>query len=330
MRKKRSDIQKRKQILLLLVIIVFCLGVGVFFLWKNKENPYSNSFSESGRENVIRYNGKEYLYNDHLSNYLFLGIDSRDPVETYETQKDAGQADVIFLVSHDRVTQKLRCLVIPRDTMTEIEVIGPDGISFGMSEDHINVQYAFGDGKTKSCELMRDAVSHLLYQIPIRQYCSLNMDAIPIMAELVDGVELVVPDDSLQDVNPEFQKGATVTITGENAEQFIRYRDTEKSQSALVRMNRQIVFLRAYMEKVQELGKADISIATRLLDGVQPYMVTNMGNDHFVDLLEASMTGEPVVENLPGEGEEGEYFDEYRVDDDQLFELIIRMFYQEI
>ena len=329
MRKKRSDIQKRKQIFFLLGFIVICVGVAGFLLWKNKEKQYSDSFSESSRESVIRYNGKEYIYNDHLSNYLFLGIDTREPVESYETQSDAGQADAIFLISHDRVTGQLQGLMIPRDTMTEIEIIGPDGKSRGMSEDHINIQYAFGDGKAKSCELMRDAVSRLLYQIPIRQYCSMNMDGIPIMTDLIGGVELEVPDDSLAAVNPEFQKGAIVTITEKNAEQFVRYRDTQKSQSALVRMNRQKIFMEAYLKKLQEVGKNDISVVTRLMDGVEEYMVTNMGTDHFADLLEASMDGEISIETLPGEGVEGEYFDEYHVDDDQLYELILHMFYLE-
>ena len=32
-------------------------------------------------------------------------------------------------------------------------------------------------------------------------------------------------------MNPEFKEGATVTITGENAEQFVRYRDIEMEQT---------------------------------------------------------------------------------------------------
>ena len=328
---KRQKVQKRKQIFFLAVVLL-AVAIGVIGLVAStiqKKNSQDSQVAES-RKDTIQYNGKTYKYNDHLTNYLFMGIDTREPVETYEIQEDAGQADAIFLLSHDRVTGQIRCLTIPRDTMAQIEVIGPGGDSFGMSKDHINIQYAFGDGKTKSCELMKTAVSQLLYQVPIRQYCALNMDAIPILVELTGGVDLVVPDDSLQDVNPEFQEGATVTLTGENAEQFVRYRDIKKTQSALVRTNRQMVFLEAYMKKVQEISKTDVSIVTRLYEGIQDYMVTNMGTDHFAKLLEASLKNQITNETLPGEGIEGEYFDEYHVDDEQLYDLIIRTFYVEV
>ena len=72
--------------------------------------------------------------------------------------------------------------------------------------------------------------------------------------------------------------------------------------------------MEAYLKKLQEVGKSDPSVVTRLMEGVQDYLVTNMGTDHFADLLEASMNGETTIETLPGEGTEGEYFDEYHVD----------------
>ena len=74
---------------------------------------------------------------------------------TYQTQEDAGQADAIFVVSMDRATEKIKVLFVPRDSMTEIEVFNPSGKSLGMTTDHINIQYAFGDGRQKSCELMK-------------------------------------------------------------------------------------------------------------------------------------------------------------------------------
>lgn len=109
----------------------------------------ANGSSEASNDNVIEYNGQTYTYNDHLSNYLFMGIDTTDEVSTYKSQQDAGQADTIFLVSMDRVTEEIRVLLIPRDTMTEIEVFNPSGESLGTTKDHINLQFAYGDGKEK-------------------------------------------------------------------------------------------------------------------------------------------------------------------------------------
>ena len=56
----------------------------------------------SSDQNTVEYEGSTYTYNDHLSNYLFMGIDSSEEVSNMESQMDAGQADSIFVVSLDQ------------------------------------------------------------------------------------------------------------------------------------------------------------------------------------------------------------------------------------
>ena len=278
----------------------------------------------------MEYKGEAYKYNDHLSNYLFLGIDTREAVDTYQSQADAGQADAIFLVSMDRATEKIKVLFLPRDSMTRIEVFNPYGQSLGETTDHLNIQYAFGDGKEKSCELMKTAVSDMLDGLPIQGYCSMNMDGISVITDFVGGIQLTIPDDSLADVNPKYKKGAVVDITGETAEQFVRYRDIDKTQSALIRQERQKTFLQALVQKAQEKAGEDAGFVTGLYDSVKSYTVTNMGNDIFAKLLAASQNGITDTETVPGEGTHGENFDEYHIDEDALSDLIISMFYEKI
>ena len=144
------------------------------------------------------------------------------------------------------------------------------------------------------------------------------------------GIQLTIPDDSLADVNPEYKKGAVVDITGETAEQFVRYRDIDKTQSALVRQERQKTFLQALVQKAQEKAGEDAGFVTGLYDSVKSYTVTNMGNDIFAKLLAASQNGITDTETVPGEGTHGENFDEYHIDEDALSDLIISMFYEKI
>lgn len=311
------------------ILLVFC--VMLLLDEENKRNEAATDYKKDAEASrvSVSYNGRTYVYNEYLSNYLFLGIDTREEVDAYDSQRDAGQADAIFLVSMNRKDNSIQILSIPRDTIAEIEAFNPAGKSLGKTEDHINLQYAFGDGKHKSCNLMKTAVSELLYHIPIQGYCSLNMDGIPVLAELAGGVEVIIPDDSLEEVNPDFYKGASVTLTAENVEQFVRFRDIGLSQSALIRQERQKVFLQAYLKKTQEIVKEDASFVTHLYEGLQPYMVTNMGNDLFVKLLEAADNGTLKSEDLPGEGVDGDGFDEYLVDKDALYKLVLKMFYRE-
>lgn len=334
----KEAICQRKIYLTILIIVIILAAVlgGGYYLWSQTKETAEVASAERGQktqtqsgesDDTIQYQGNTYKYNDHLSNYLFMGIDSREDVDTYESQQDAGQADAIFLVSLDRATEEIKVLFIPRDSMTKIEVFNPAGKSLGMTTDHINIQYAYGDGKQKSCELMKTVVSNLLEGLPIQGYCSMNMDGIPVITDFVGGVEVTVPDNSLEGVNPEFKEGAVVTLTGENAEQFVRYRDIGKSQSALVRQERQKTYLQALLKKAQEQASKDAGFVTDLYDSIKSYTVTNMGNDVLAKLLAASQKGISDTQTVPGEGTQGANFDEYHVDQDKLTDLIISMFY---
>lgn len=321
---------RKKQLLFLACVAVLLIGALIYFITKDKEESYSSDFQESNREELVEHRGKKYRYNEHLSNYLFMGIDTREPVTEYETRQEAGRADTIFVLSYDRVKKTVKGIAIPRDTITNIRMIAPDGTDLGTAKDHINMQYVFGDGKEESCQLMKEAVSGILYNVPIQGYCSLNMDGIAVFADILGGVEVTVPNNSLEKVNSEFVSGAKVTITKDNAEQFVRYRDTEIAQSAIDRMNRQKVYLEAVAEKVREKSSEDASLIVDIYENLEPYMVTNVGNDMLAKLLEADFDSGTGIVDIPGEGVEGAEFDEYHVNETELYELILQMFYEEV
>lgn len=319
-----------------MIVLAAALTVG-YFLWKQTQGIVKtgtvtgeDELVSSSGQNTVEYEGSTYTYNDHLSNYLFMGIDSTEEVSNMESQMDAGQADSIFIVSLDRAEETLQVLSVPRDTITEIEVFNPSGTSLGMTDNHINLQYAYGDGKEESCELMKTAVSNLLHGLPIQGYYSMNISGISEVGKLVGDVEIVVPDDSLEEHDPYFKEGETVIINGDNAEEFLRYRDTGKSQSALVRQQRQKTYLKALIPKLQEKMQANSSFVGNLLDDIQPYTVTNIGNDVFVKLLNAAGNSTLETQTVPGEGIEGKYYDEYHVNHDELYRLILSMFYNKI
>ena len=275
----------------------------------------------------VRYNGKTYVLNDHLSNYLLLGVDTEGSIREKKTPGSAGQTDAIFLLSYDRAKETVVCLAIPRDTITQIEIFTPGGESTGFFSDHINLQYAFGDGRQKSCELSAEAVSRLLSGIRIDGCAAVNLSSIPKLATLVDGVEITIPDDTLAKENPAFTKGSRVLLDETNTELFVRYRDTDVMQSGFDRMNRQKVFIEAFAARLSQKQKEDASTVTRIFETMKEEMITNMSNDIFVDLAGAERVGE--IETIPGSrGHEGSY-DVYRADESALYDLVIRLFYKE-
>ena len=296
---------------------------------ENAGNASGSSAGSSGSsdEGLITYDGRKYAYNSHLSNYLLLGVDTRGDISEERETREGGQSDAIFLVSYDRLEETVRLLAIPRDTMTTIAIYDRTGHYVTSMEDHITLQYAYGDGREQSCRLAVEAVSNLLYDVPILGYTAINLESIPYLADAVGGVPLTVPDDSLEEVDPAFKKGAEITLDAETTERFLRYRDTHSHQQALVRMERQKTFIRAFADRVLELQSRDPHTVTDVYETLKPYMVTNMSNDIYLDLDSARQEG--AIETIPGEGVATDLYDEYHVDDDALFLMILDMFYIE-
>ena len=114
-----------------------------------------------------------------------------------------------------------------------------------------------------------------------------------------------MPDESLEAVSSEFQAGSQVILNADNTETFLRYRDVHASQSAINRQGRQVAYLTAYLTRARELFGQDAGFASQLFTDLQPYMVTNMGNDLFVDIMGgASGDVASAIETIPGDGGE--------------------------
>jgi len=321
-------------VIIVLAAVILCIALGVFDrtgLFRSDETAAESGTegwtSERSNPNAIVYDGKTYVYNDHLTNYLLLGVDTEGSIQEKKTPGSAGQSDSIFLISYDRVKETTVGLAIPRDTITQIEKFTPGGDSLGFFSDHLNLQYAYGDGKRKSCELTSAAVSRLLSGLPIGGYAAVNLESIPSLTQFLGGVEVTVPDDSLSEDNPAFYKGNKVVLDETNTELFVRSRDTRKEQSAIVRMNRQKTFLDAFASKLAKKQKKDASTVTTLYEKMKAEMITNMSTDQFVDIAVAKRSG--GIKTIPGEtGHEGVY-DVYRIDDSGLYKMVLELFYEE-
>lgn len=308
-------------------------GLGYAGIQKKKaaEAASAKATAEADGSNTVTWQGKNYKYNQNLSNYLLLGVDKRTPAETRVGKADAGQADALFLLSLNRKTKEMTMISIPRDTMTDVESFDLEGKSLGKSKDHISLSYGYGDGGAESCKLTQEAVSNLFYGLPIQGYLAMNLDGIPELTKSVGGLTVTVPNNSLEYEYPEFAEGAEVTLTEENTEVFLRSRDVDESQSAIYRMERQKAFLDAFSKKAKECYEQNAKFAADLAVAIKPYTVTNISEDRLMKLFQTADEGDGYTEwTVPGEGTQGLSYDEYQVDDDALYAKIMETFYQEI
>lgn len=317
--------KKNKKNIMIGMALAVCIACGVIIglVLKSEKQQEVNDIPEQAiqDEHYITYNGDKYEYNYDLRNILFIGVDNADEMQEYE-EGYAGQADCLILLSADKEKKQTTLLEISRDSMTDVEVYGQDGTSLGPKRMQIAAQYAYGDGQRRSCQLTSNAVSRLLYEIPIHAYVALNVDGIAEVTELMGGVTITIPEDYTS-IDPMFQKGVTIVLKGKQAERYVRYRDVNETGSNMQRMERQTQFLKAL---AMQLSGKDIGWYQKLLEEAGEYITTDISLDEMERLKEYPMNEE--VQIVPGEVHQGEVHDEFIVDNEKLKEIIIKLFYK--
>lgn len=285
------------------------------------------------QEDWVRHDAKVYEYNDDIMTFLFMGIDKTGEVKESKGSTDGGQADGLFLAVMNPDEKKISIIAVNRDTMTDISMygIGEEG-SVKTTQAQIAVQHGFGDGKEISCELTRDAVSELFYDLPIHGYVAVNMGAISKLNDAVGGVEVTVLED-LTKANKELKKDAKVTLKGQNAFLYVKWRDTEIFESNRGRLARQKQYLTAFINKVKEATKKDITVPITLYEELSKYTVTDVTVEEAAyltgELLDYTFDGNAIY-TLEGTTKMGKKHEEFYPDKDALRDLMIQVFYQEV
>ena len=340
------------RILLRVVIILICLGIllsmtafGTYHILKvNGANSFAAAVQGQVpetqeeqpaelQEGDVYYNGKVYRYNQDTINILCMGIDKKtENIETVEgVSGQGGQADAIFLISLNPTTNDMNIISISRDTMVPIKNYDYSGNFTGESVNHLGLAYSFGDGAHTSCEMMKEAVSGLFYQMPIHGYCAVNLEAIEKLNDAVGGVTVTVPE-GFSKLVPSLQDGKTVTLQGEQASKFLQQRDTGL-ESNDDRMSRQKQYAVNFLKAAEQKMKENPSLPLQMYQELSQQMVTNIGIDQAIYLaslvLNSGFTADDMVK-LPGETTSGEYYAEYHVNEDELYQMIIDNYYDEV
>lgn len=285
--------------------------------------PGCSGARHKGEDAIIVGNESCPLKND-IKTYLLLGVDTEKSLREEKEPGLGGQSDAIYLLVCDMSKKSVHIVGIPRDTMTEIKVFLPSGKYNGVSKDHLTLQYAFGDGMEFSCQLMEEAVSKLLYGIPIDGYAALNLGAVPDLADALNGVEVIVPDDSAVSEESTFKKGAKITLTRHNIKKFLRFRDIETTLSASIRMERHKAFFRGCAKKLKSMAEEDAASVIRLYETYSSEFITDMEPEECAGL--ARFDFEEDVELIPGKYNSDADFDEFYVDETALRKMVKRIF----
>lgn len=285
------------------------------------------------KEGWVKYNGQVYAYNEDILTFLIMGIDKTKNVKEVAEGTDGGQADALFLVVLNPHDNSLSVIGINRNTMTDISVYDNNGAFVNTIKAQIAVQHGFGNGMEESCNYQVNAVQHLFYEMPIHGYAAINMDAIGPLTDMVGGVDVVALEDIKSGNSTVIKEGEEVHLEGDLAFAYIHNRDTKEFGSADHRLERQKQFITTYLQKVKQKTKEDIGFPISVYQSIAPQTVTSLTVDemtYLVSIAKDYSFDENYLYTLKGETKQGDVFEEFYVDETDLFELILKVFYEPV
>lgn len=301
------------------VLLVLMFGFIEKLIGSNK-SPESLNYTDSG-DSRIYYNDTWYIKNESIETLLVLGID-----KIADNEDASSQADFLALVVMDEDNKSFRILHINRDTMTEINQIDKHGNKYGSFTAQLALAHAYGGTGKMQCRNTATAVEKLLYGIDIDHYMSVTMDAVPIINDSIGGVTLTL-DNDYPALGSEYVKGAQITLKGDAALSFVRWRNDSPDSSNLERMERQRTYIAAAFSKYASL-EDDVALDTMFK--VNEYLVSDCTVNQLSDLLE-SLQGYTYNGTFPIEGEakKGSEYVEFYVNEDALKQTVIDLFYEQ-
>lgn len=320
-------------ILVLAAVVIRLIGKNALYNGANSKTPSIEQDDYTWQEGWIRYNDEIYAYNEDIMTFLVMGIDKEGKVKESKSLTDGGQSDAIFLLVFNPHTEEISIISVDRNTMTDIRMVGvgTDGTDV-ITQAQINVQHGFGDGEEESCELTKEAVSSLFFDLPIHGYISFNYGAVPVLNDAVGGVEVTVPE-GITKYKPEWNVGEKVRLKGEDAVLFVQWREPTEFESARVRTLRQKEYLAGFVQQAIEATKSDLSVPITLYNEVKQYTVTDISVDEMTylipEVINYSFSDEQIY-TMAGETVMGDEFEEFYPDMDALKEQVIEIFYEKV
>ncbi len=279
----------------------------------------------SEAQKTVTVDGVTYNLRRDLKTILFLGVENRDPQGGEgDMVLNNGHADIIMLFVLDPVQKIAQMVPISRDTYIDLDVYKANG-DFGYTvKKNLTMQYAFGDSPRRSCYLMKRKVSELLYGVPITGTLALQMDGIQTVVEELGGITVTLPEDYTY-IDPAYTAGAQITLDGPAAERFVRYRDTAITGTAEQRLDRDSWFVRELFGQLKAKGSLAATM-TRLLDKAEDYIENDVDAETMQLLADCTLADE--TRKVPGNVREGQFHDEFIVDEDALQDLVLDIFYE--
>ncbi len=327
--------KKNKFPAIIAVIIIVIVIIAVFksmSVLEHKNSTVSAGDTEQTEQtddvDTVYYDGKLYAQRQDLESVLIMGVDKYEDQTNDEGYSNNQQSDFIMLLVMDKTNNSYSVLHINRDTMTDIPTLDIYGDPSGSVYGQLALAHTYGKGGNDSCRNSVKAVSDYLFGVNIDHYIALTMDAVPELNDLVGGVKVKLLDDFTK-YYPEMTEGSELTLNGEEALAYVRYRMDIGDSTNINRMERQRQYMLALKDKFAEKVNSDDNFMLNTIGILSDYMVSDCTADQLSSICNTCMADKDngFVE-IPGEAVKGEEYMEFYADEDELMKTVIDLFYE--
>lgn len=303
--KKKSGVIAKRIIITLIALIIIAVVFAVVYanglLNKITDKPEADPY-----EMVTYYDGMDFLQEDfpaieemsaselygykeylkqwykngdpvsstHILNVLLIGEDTRD-----ESISDTSRADSAIIASINVDTNEIHLTSILRDLYVYFEIDGNE--HYGK----INESASLGG---MSCYIK---TIERYYKIAINNYAVVNFASFPKIIDALDGVNIKITSNEINEINnhPKRYGGVTITQTFDgtegtmklNGKQALAYCRIRKIDSDGARANRQKTVLTALLKKMKSSGTID---TVKVVNQLAGYVYTGYDKKELISI----------------------------------------------
>ena len=279
--------------------------------------------------NWIDLNDMEYATSDNLKSYLFIGTDHSGNESAKDESYQGSMADFLLVAILNKTQKTYGFIQLNRDTITEVMILDNDGEITGSSQEQLCTAHWYGGSRQQSCRNTVDAVSELLGGLSIDGYYSVGMNEIAQLNHIIGGATVTIEDD-FSKVDPSLVKGRTITLTDEQAYNYLHARMGVGDGENESRMRRQRTYMEAVYDKVIDRVRTEKSFLDDITETLGDCVTTNMDGDDFGQIRNVFRDGKDLGILVPeGETAVGARLDdgldhtEFYMDEDSLAKIMI-------
>ena len=330
--KKESVFQLIAMVLTVCAFLAAAYAVSRMIIGKNSNGTDTTTYSrQTVQAPSLLFEGKDYQMRDNMEIILVMGVDDYESIGDNGSYINSSQADVLYVFAIDHANKTYQAIQLNRETMTGVKQITGAGTE-DIEMMQLCLAHSFGRNDKERCRNTVDAVSGLIFNVPIDHYISLNLSSIAVLNEQVGGVTVTIPA-GMDTLDPAFVEGASVRLDDDQAESFIRARMELENDTNEFRMQRQQIFLSAWKQQAGDKMNADSGFALNLVLALSDYMVSDMTANALTDfanqLSEYEDLGTLYTQGETLSAGKDRPFSEYYVDEADLERKVIILFYEE-